>query len=688
MIQLIRYIEENRTIALSNDTYFEVRSTAGANYYIQADIYIDDILYKSQIWSKSDDFTAVKNMVDLYRNDFINDFTAHTSSALVIKNNLKKKVNIKLTETNISDSTSTGFVDLPTFYIIASDRPCDFIDTTPLQLLDNEINTIIASTSDVVVFSLWSTTTSVITIDVLNPSGSVIYNDDYATAQANQIHELVLNLQDVNAIAGLDYLTVRITDTDNNKMERSIRLVKNEVFDGNVVYTRNNHRQYIPYRILGELKVDHALTHEIYRDSSNKETNYSYTDTVTLSTQTGNRTVFEKETIAYLAKSIGAYIFLDGEWLSVANKTSRYNRYQDKKFNFSESLTYRFNNIKNRDNDHTLAALAATQNIVFTGDQNSVLTMSNAVLAAAILPASPIGDTIIFDSLPLLGQIYAVTPANFITVVSGVEYQFSNYTGFIYVTPVSQYGNNLANCSFRLIVSNSITTPGTISFNINEVIAPNLPPSAAFPNSLYLIPVDSVGTSIAPVLQFINASDPESGPLTYLWEVTSGASVTTLTNETTDTVSINVTTGTIGDYITIKCTVTDNAGNSTERSKSFRLVNVALQMTVSSTSVNGSQTTHNIDIIGGSANSTVEIQHQLIGGTQNQSVVIISGTNNISVNRFYNTEQISLQLDGDGVGSYQIITDDPLSEGLASLNATLAANNKQIVSPLNAITVW
>lgn len=690
MIQLIRYIQADRTIALSNDTYFEARSTAGANHYIQADIYIDNIFYKSQIWSKSDEFTAVKNLVDIYRNDFINEFAAHTSSGLIVKDNLRKKVDIKLVETNIATSTSTDAVDLPSFYIIAADRPVSFIDTIPMQLLDNQIDTIVASPDDVAVFSLWLQNDNDITIDILSPNSLVLSTTTYSNAVADNIHELVVRLTDATDIETYDYVRIRITDTSTNKIERTIRLIKNDLYDGNVIYTRNIHRQYIPYRIMGELKVDHELRHEIYKDSLNKERNYSYTDTVTLSTQSGVHSVLEKETIAYLAKSIGAYIYLDGKWMSVANETSKYNRYQDKKYVFTDALTYRFNNILDQDNDHTLANLAATQNLVFTGDENTIITMDNNTLSSAILPAAPVGDTIIFDSLPAVGQIFAVTGgiASFITVIAGVEYDFTAYTEFIYVTPVDQHGNNLASCSYRLIVNSSSTTPGTITFNVIEATATNLPPSAAFPVSTAVIPVDSLGDSVAPITQFIQATDPEAGPLTYLWEETSAGSVTTLTNETTNTVTIAITGGTIGDYVTLRCTVTDNASNSTQRSISYRLVDAALQIIVTSAAPSGTQTTHTINVIGGSPNATVAVQHQFIGGTQNQSAVVAAASDNISVNRYLNTEQITLQLDGDGVGAYQIITDDPLSEGNASLNATISSNNKEIISPLNSVTVW
>lgn len=681
MIQLVRYIEQDRIICTANDTYLEVRSTAGAGHYIQAQIFIDNVLHTTQVWSKKDSVTATRNILDLYRNNFINEFTARTVSALVPMENLRKRVDIKLKEINIQDDTVADTVDLPTFYIIPGLRPFEFSDLDDMRFLQHDVSHISAVKDTVLTFSIWVKNAGDITVNTLTPSESVLSTAIYNNASAGHIHEVHV-LLDSDTTGGLSNFKLRITQ-GAVQLEREIIILNSNLYEVKEVSVKNNFLQHISYFIKGQLTVDHDLDHEIYRDKNNQLTNYSYTDEIKLTLQSGNLSVYEKETIAYVAQSVGAHLYIDNDWIYVSNETNKYNRSQDRKYIYTDALTFRFNNIKNRDNSDSFPALPEAQNLVFNGVENQIIFIDAATLQDAISPNPPTAQSIVFDSLPLHGRFSVNSSGSSFSVILGQEYDLSTITNFSYIPAYGQSGNNLESIDYRLIVNSVVTRPSIITINIAVNTATGQPPVVDLIGAFNFLNVNSAGNSIAAIAQSVSAVDPDGGPLTYLWTVVQGGSVVNLNNTTTSSVSISLSGATVGDIITLRITVTDVDNDSTSRDVSYTVISRSLILgsTIGSTS-NGS-TDHTISIVGATANSIIDVEHQLIGGTPNQSAVIDQGANNNSLvlSSLFNTEYLQVQTDSNGEASYTITTQDPLNEGAASLRVNITNTKSYDIVP-------
>ena len=65
MIQIINTPAENRVLLDANNTEISIQSTNGAGFYFRALIYVDDLLFDEQGWSREDAYTAKKDLVKL-----------------------------------------------------------------------------------------------------------------------------------------------------------------------------------------------------------------------------------------------------------------------------------------------------------------------------------------------------------------------------------------------------------------------------------------------------------------------------------------------------------------------------------------------------------------------------------------------------------------------------------------------
>lgn len=331
---------ENSIILDGNDTIITLTSSNGVGYYFRAFIYINDVLFDTQSWSRSNSFQAEKNLKNLYSAYFTKVFEEDFENGLVEQTHLKKKVNITIEERLLADDSIVGTVLIPTYYIMHNIKPVAFDDTSKLVFLGLDANKMLLPINGKISIPFYANTTAeTIVVTLKNNFNTTLNTITLDSATAKKVFIYSFDLGGLTLINNTIYFTVSIT-VGSTTISKSYRLL--ELFDYPVkeIAFQNNFGYYIYSYFDGQMSIDNGLDIETYNQADGSEKVIEINEDFTYTINTGSLISSEKEIIRQIANAVNAKFYYNSEWLDLVTKTKRIREFQDRQNNYSENLVF------------------------------------------------------------------------------------------------------------------------------------------------------------------------------------------------------------------------------------------------------------------------------------------------------------------------------------------------------------
>src|SRR5690606_17739057 len=115
MITALSTPGSGRILPDANNTVIKIQSTNGEGYYFRAKIYIDNVFFDEQGWSRIDLYTATKDLKKLYNAYYQTIFTDTFQNQLTEQTHLIKQVKIVVEEYSIETDVLVDSLELPVF---------------------------------------------------------------------------------------------------------------------------------------------------------------------------------------------------------------------------------------------------------------------------------------------------------------------------------------------------------------------------------------------------------------------------------------------------------------------------------------------------------------------------------------------------------------------------------------------
>lgn len=341
MINIIKTPPANSVLLDANNSVITIQSTLGAGHYFRALIYIDDVLFDTQGWSRQDNFTANKDLKKLYAAYFAATFTPVVVGELVEQTQFIKKVNITINEHVLATDAIAETVNLPVFNIMHNRVPESFSDETKVQFLDIQpevmqipqtakfvIPFFVNATAEDVVVKLYHLTTilETITIPAVTGKKAYLYKIDLDTLTFPKAFKYIT--LDVSCGAAKVSKTFKFFQLANYP-------IKNIAF-------KNNFGFYMRAFFDGELEISNDYKAESYTQLDGTDKNFEISENATYNINTGSLLANEKVVIRQICNSLDVRFLHEGKWLEILTKTKKYKEFKDYNHSFNEDLVFSF----------------------------------------------------------------------------------------------------------------------------------------------------------------------------------------------------------------------------------------------------------------------------------------------------------------------------------------------------------
>jgi hypothetical protein len=348
MIQVQNFPSLNSVLLDGNNTIITVTSSNGVGYYFRAKIYINDVLFDEQGWSRKDNFTAVKDLVYLYNAYFTPQFSGAFVNGLVENSNLKRKVSIVIEDRKILDDSVAATVTLPNFYILYNIKSAKFDATTKASILGLSDPVMRLPKNGKIVLPFYANasneTVSVIVKDDLN---NVINSQSLASVSGKKVYQYTLDLTSVTVASSSLYLTAEIK-VGTTVAEKTYTIIQMPSYEVKEIVFQNNFGFYIPVYFDGDFEDVMGYKVNSYEQSDNSMAVFAVDEDETYTINTGALTIQEKNIVQEVATSIDCFFMNNGSYLNVIpsikkaiNLKSRLNNYgQDLQFTIKSGLSF------------------------------------------------------------------------------------------------------------------------------------------------------------------------------------------------------------------------------------------------------------------------------------------------------------------------------------------------------------
>lgn len=693
MIELVQAPDTNRVIADGNDTIIQVRTTTGQDHFLRATIYINDVEFLKQGWSKDEDSLCSFNLKHLYYAYFSNQFTAEITTGFKEKTNLYKKVKIITSEYKIGSSVVVSTLELPEFYIIKNLNPQVFEDNLTVQFLGLPQENINVSRDDGFVFPLYLKAGELLTVEVLNPLGGIISSaslENYST----QVTQYELAFEDIPGVADLESVFVRFS-TSQHQVQKRLKFINETIYPAKKVFYLNNCGFYCVAYLLGKKENNHSLSPLSYAQFDGTEVTYTIEDVKELRLSSGYGYKDITNLIHAIATSLDVRLQLDGYWERVKSETKKVQRFEDNKFIYFDDLQFSRVNVANFTNENTFAMVPEVADISKTGDENTSITITTAEFLNSYT-ATQSAMQLRIRKLPVNGKLSyqnAVGTYNLSDMalndpsIIPFDIPLDDFIGLIYQPGYTFFGAPLDTVEFQMRASVLWSNIGDLLLNVNDLPDANLPPNIVV-NSIQEVALDATGNGT----KFIDASitDPDGDQLSILWEVLNAAPIT-FDNTGIEKPTITIASGTPNVTYQIKVTATD-LDNNLVSEKIVDVQTSSYMVSINDLLDSGSGSNRQVNILGGEPTASVTIEYSLYSISFEQYAVINVGDANERI--IYGGGSTALQnqvLDANGQAAIAInlVNDDPGSVlsltariGTVSGSQIIDENNRQITVSL------
>lgn len=341
MINIIKTPPANSVLLDANNSVITIQSTLGTGHYFRALIYINDVLFDTQGWSRQDNFTASKDLKKLYAAYFASTFATISTGELIEQTQFIKKVNITINEHLLSTDAIVETVNLPVFNIMHNQAPESFSDETKVQFLDIQpevmqipqtakfaIPFFVNATAQDIVVKLYHLTTilETITIPAVTGKKAYLYKVDLDTLTFPKEFKYIT--LDVSCGVATVSKTFKFFLLPNYA-------IKSFAF-------KNNFGFYIRAFFDGELEISNDYKSESYTQLDGTEKNFEINENATYNINTGSLLENEKAIIRQMCNSLDVRFLHQSKWLSVLTKTKKYKEFKEYNHSFNEDLVFSF----------------------------------------------------------------------------------------------------------------------------------------------------------------------------------------------------------------------------------------------------------------------------------------------------------------------------------------------------------
>jgi len=438
MIKLIKYPAANVFLLDSNNTLIEIKSTNGFGHFFRAKIYVNNILFDEQNWSREDNFTARKDLKFLYKAYFEPKFNVVNTSGIIERTDLIKKISITIDEFNLSTDLLTQTNSLPDFYIFFGEKPSIFNPNNALQFLETENKILRIPNSGLIKLPFYSVTTNQsITCNLKLNTNALIYSNTIPSVSGTKIHELTIDLSLIIIPITALYLTVEII-IGTSSIIKTYRLFTNENYSVKQIAYRNNFGYFIHAYFDGQLKKDNVYKQSKYIEFDDNEKISEIQTASTYRLNTASLLTSEKAVIEEICNSTDAKIKLDGIWYSINTETKKSNVFEDNKNLYDEDLIFNLVQNKSINNQGTVEILFPKiefENIEIQGNSAIVTFTFNQGYACSSL----------------------ILELNNGSSVTNIPISVNSPEIILFIQPGNSYGARLISADNNLIFSNSLT---------------------------------------------------------------------------------------------------------------------------------------------------------------------------------------------------------------------------------------
>lgn len=625
MIQIIQAPALNRVLLDGNTTNIIVKSTnTGATHYFRAKIYVNNVLFDEQSWSRNDNFTATKDLRYFYYAYYQTQFSNQFTNGLVEQTHLKTKIDITVEEYTIQDDTITQTVDLPTFYMLYNVKSQEFNDNNVIELLGIDTTYMrIDATGSIVIPFFANTNNQPITVTTILDNNTVLNTETIAATTAKKVYKYTYNLTNI----AYSTLYVKTTITIGEVTKTIIyKLMRHQANPAKEVVFKNNFGYYIPAYFSGALIIDSAFKADNYGNLDYSETVFAIEENQTYTINTNYLLTNETPIITQINNALETYLKYNNAYLKINTTTKKQNIYTDKTHLYSEKLKFQFKKGLPLNNNGFIEEPTVTD-ISITGDENAVIDLLKTTFEAAYTSDYPI-QSITIHSLPAIGslnkvilpnEVYAVASGDILSWAAGGTTPFDKLT---FQSAANDSGTPYTTFTFSLQNEYSSTEVKMVTLNITDLPDINLPPVITRNNTEPLFMFGS-GTTIQRTFTGTTVVDPENDTFTVLWDWLGTPTEATITDETTLTPTITVTNNT-ESTITLRITATDVHGNSAVLLLPIYIGFGSAALTATLNSQSGTQRIYDVLINNGLQSETIEIEFDYDVYSANKYVAVNS----------------------------------------------------------------
>jgi|GEM_PF-4591934 len=609
MIELVQSPDTNRVIADGNDTLIMVRGNASQNYFTRAEIFINGSSFLTQGWSKDEDGLSTFNLKHLYYAYFENQFSEEINTGFYPKQDLLKTVKIELREYAVGATTPVHTLELPQFQIIKNHKPAVFNDLQTVSFLGLPQENIKVARGKGYIFPLYLKANDLLTVDVLNSLGNVIYTETLEN-YPNQVTQYELSFLDVD-LSAHDAVYVRFS-TAQDQVQKKLVFIKENSYPTKQIFYLNNFGFYCVAYLLGIREESNILSPMSYAQFDGSEVNYDVEDTRELRLNSGHGYKDITRLIHAIATSLDVRIKLEDFWERVKSETKEVQGLVDNQFIYSEVLQFSRINLANFTNENTYAIVPEVANITKAGDENQPLVITKAEFLNNYT-ATQSATRLRLREVPVNGKLSFETSEGVFNLSDMADndpnilpftIDLADFVSITYEPAYMQDGYPLDELDFQMAAQVLWSNIGTITLNINDVPDEDMPPSIVV-NSIQRVALD-VDNNASKLID-ATISHPVD-PVTILWEVLGGAPIT-FDDNSIEKPTITLTGASPTASYQVKVTATNTQNNLTaERTVNIEPSSFAVMIEKTEDAPAFNSRTGQFNISGGEPNSTITMK--------------------------------------------------------------------------------
>lgn len=341
MITVVSTPAADRVLLDANNTVITLTSSNGAGFYFRALIYVDDVLFDTQGWSRRDAFTASKDLVKLYNAYFENPFIETTGNTFTEVTALKKKISITIEERDLATDAIAQTAILPVFYFMYNTNPVYFDDSVKVQLLSQPAVLQIPANGKIKLPIYAKAVNEAVVVTTKSNFGTILNTQTFAAYTGKKTLLYTFNLSGVNLVRNTIYFETTIT-CGPTAITLRYRLLLLPDFPVKEIYFKNNFGYYLPAYFDGELEIQNSFKINDYQQADGSNVVFEITEDADYTINTGSLLQDERVVVSQITKSLDVLFKINNTWKRIQNATKKELEYKDRLHVYSTDLRFSF----------------------------------------------------------------------------------------------------------------------------------------------------------------------------------------------------------------------------------------------------------------------------------------------------------------------------------------------------------